>query len=52
MTADTESTEDTEKKELYRKLIAEEVALFLKENQETIVKRAEKKLRKMLKKAN
>jgi len=42
---------DKEKAELYQKLIADEIHILLTENRKLIIKRAEKKLRAMLKSA-
>ena len=40
---------DKEKAALYQKLIADEIYTFIEENRKAIIKRAEKKLRTMLK---
>jgi hypothetical protein len=45
-------TESEEKKKLYAQLVTEELVLFIRENKKTIVKRAEKKLRAMIKSEN
>lgn len=45
----TEIPENMDEKTLLQKIIAEELVIFVEENKEKIVKRAEKKLRTLLK---